>query len=153
MSVPVPVDSWVWPVYLDTSAFVKLFVDEPESDALNAELSAVGEVVLSDLAMTELASALARRARESLLTSAEAKRLYGHAERVVSSCRLVESTPPVQRRAARLLLTSRQVSTADTGRHPSRAGHRGRCVHAGDLRSSPARGRGGAGAVHRTRVT
>ena len=109
MSVPVPIDSWVWPVYLDTSAFVKLFVDEPESDALNAELSVVGEVVLSDLAMTELASALARRSRETLLTSAEAKRLYGHAERVVSSCRLVESTPPVQRRAARLLLTSRQV--------------------------------------------
>jgi predicted nucleic acid-binding protein len=109
VSVPVPVDSWVWPVYLDTSAFVKLFVDEPESDALNAELSAVGEVVLADLAMTELASALARRARENLLTGAEAKRLYGHAERVVSSCRLVESTPPVQRRAARLLLTSRKV--------------------------------------------
>ena len=109
MSVPVPVDSWVWPVYLDTSAFVKLFVDEPESDVLNAELAAVGEVVLSDLAMTELASALARRTRERLLTSAEAKRLYGHAERVVSACRLVECTPPVQRRAARLLLTSKQV--------------------------------------------
>lgn len=109
MSRPIPVDSWVWPVYLDTSAFVKLFVDEPESDALNAELSAVGEVVLADLTMTELASALARRARERLLTAAEAKRLYGHAERVLSSCRLVESTPPVQRRAARLLLTSRQI--------------------------------------------
>jgi len=97
------------PIYLDTSAFVKLFVDEPESDDLNAELSAVGEIVLSDLAMTELASALARRARERLLTGAEAKRLYGHAERVVTACRLVECTPPVQRRAARLLLTSKQV--------------------------------------------
>ena len=81
----------------------------PRPCQLNAELSAVGEVVLSDLAMTELASALARRAREGLLTSAEAKRLYSHAERVRSSCRLVECTPPVQRRAARLLLTSRQV--------------------------------------------
>ncbi|WP_396625404.1 type II toxin-antitoxin system VapC family toxin [Luteitalea sp.] len=109
MRQPVPVDSWVWPVYLDTSAFVKLFVQEPESDALNAELSAVGEIVLSDLAMTELASALARRAREQVLTIAEAKRLYRHAERIVASCRLVESTPPVQRRAARLLLTSQQV--------------------------------------------
>ena len=109
MSQPIPVDSWVWPVYLDTSAFVKLLVNEPESDSLNAELSAVGEVVLSDLAMTELASALARRARERVLTAAEATRLYGHAERLVTSCRLVESTPPVQRRAARLLLTSKQV--------------------------------------------
>jgi len=106
---PIPVDSWVWPVYLDTSAFVKLFVDEAESDALNAELSAVGEVVLSDLALTELASALARRARERALTATEARRLYGHAERLVASCRLVESTPPVQRRAARLLLTAKQV--------------------------------------------
>lgn len=109
MSHRVPVDSWVGPVYLDTSAFVKLLVDEPESDALNAELSAVGEVVLSDFAMTELASALARRAREQVITHAEAKRLYGQAERLVASCRLVESTPPVQRRAARLLLASKQI--------------------------------------------
>jgi uncharacterized protein len=106
---PTAVDPWVWPLYLDTSAFVKLFVDEPESDALNAELSAVGAVVLSDLTMTELASALARRVREQVLTIVEARRLYGHAEQVVASCRLVESTPPVQRRAARLLLTSKHV--------------------------------------------
>lgn len=109
MSQPVPVDSWVWPVYLDTSAFVKLFVDEPESDALNAELSAVGEVVVADLTMTEFASALARRTRERVLTSAQARRLYGEAERLRSACRLIESTPPVQRRAARLLLTTTQV--------------------------------------------
>lgn len=109
MSRPIPVDSWAWPVYLDTSALVKLFVDEPESDALNAELSAVGEVVLSDLAMTELTSALARHVREKVFTVAQARRLYGHAERLVASCRFVESTPPVHRRAARLLLTSTQV--------------------------------------------
>lgn len=109
MRTRVPLDSWVWPVYLDTSALVKLFIDEPESDALNAELSAVGEVVLSDVGLTELASALGRRAREGALTAAEAKRVYGHAERLVEACRLVESTPRVHTRAARLLLTSRDV--------------------------------------------
>ena len=152
VSVSVPVDSWVWPVYLDTSAFVKLFVDEPESDALNAELSAVGEVVLSDLAMTELASALARRSRESLLTSAEAKRLYGHAERVVSSCRLVESTPPVQRRAARLLLTSRQVPLRTLDAIHLALAIEAECGHARHIRPSPARGRCNAGTVYRTRL-
>ena len=110
MTASVPLDGWAWPAYLDTSALVKLFVHESESDALNAELSATGEVVISDLSLTELASSLSRRVRERALTRAEAAQLFAQAERLVPACRLVEVTPPVHRRAARLLLTSGGVA-------------------------------------------
>jgi prevent-host-death family protein len=56
--------AWPEPVYLDASALVKLFVPEPESDALNAALIGAGNVVVSDLAVTEMASAIGRRIRE-----------------------------------------------------------------------------------------
>jgi hypothetical protein len=45
---------WAGPVYVDASALVKLFVPEDESDALNAALSRPADVVLSDLALTEM---------------------------------------------------------------------------------------------------
>jgi len=67
------------------------------------------DVILSDLALTEMASALERRTREGLLTPAESRRLYREAERLASVCRRAELTPPVHRLAERLLLTSREV--------------------------------------------
>ena len=51
-------DRWAEPVYLDTSALVKLFVPEPESDDLNRALTGLTDVIVSDLALTEMASAL-----------------------------------------------------------------------------------------------
>jgi uncharacterized protein len=95
---------WVEPVYLDASALVKLFVREPESDALNQALLGTKDVVLSDLALTEMASALGRRTREGLLSAQQARRLHREALKLISSCRHVELTPPVHRRAERLLL-------------------------------------------------
>jgi predicted nucleic acid-binding protein len=47
---------------------VKLFVAEPESDALNEALAGLTDVIVSDLALTEMASALGRRMREQQLT-------------------------------------------------------------------------------------
>jgi uncharacterized protein len=101
---------WIAPVYLDASALVKLLVPEPESDALNQSLIQAGDVIVSDLALTETASALGRRTREGLLTSGESRRLYREAERLTTSCRIAELTPPVHRRAERLLLTSLHIS-------------------------------------------
>jgi len=97
------------PVYLDASALVKLLVPEPESDALNQALVDAREVIVSDLALTETASALGRRRREGLLTKAESRRLYREAEKLAASCGGAESTPPVHRRAERLLLTGSAV--------------------------------------------
>lgn len=101
--------TWAGPVYLDASALVKLLVSEPESDALNHALIGVEGVIVSDLSLTETASALGRRTREGLLTPAEARRLYREAGKLARSCRLAELTPPAHRRAERLLLTSVDV--------------------------------------------
>jgi predicted nucleic acid-binding protein len=85
---------------------VKLFVPEAESDALNEALVGREDVVLSDLALTEMASALGRRAREGLLAPAESRRLHRAAARLAASCQHAELAPRVHRRAERLLLTS-----------------------------------------------
>ena len=103
------VERWAGPVYLDASALVKLFVPEAESDDLNEALVGARDVVLSDLALTETASALERRAREGLLAPAESRRLHREAAKLAESCRRAELTPPVHRRAERLLLTFRET--------------------------------------------
>ena len=101
--------AWAGPIYLAASALVKLFVPEPESDALNQALMGMEDVILSDLALTEMASALGRRTREGRLTRAASRRLYREAENLATVCRRAELTPPVHRLAERLLLTSREV--------------------------------------------
>jgi predicted nucleic acid-binding protein len=100
---------WTGPIYLDASALVKLFVPEPESDALNQALTGAEDVILSDLALTEMASALGRRTREGLLTRAESRRLYREADTLAAWCRRADLTPSIQRRAERLLLTSKSI--------------------------------------------
>ena len=99
-------DAPLQPIYLDASALVKVLVPETESDALNRALLGAEDVVVSDLALTETASALGRRTRERRLSAAQARRLYRRAETLASSCRAFEITPPVHRNAERLLLTS-----------------------------------------------
>jgi len=96
----------VEPLYLDASALVKLFVQEAESDSLNKALLGARGVILSDLALTEMASALGRRTREGTLTPLQASRLHREAQKLATSCRHVELTPPVHRRAEKLLLST-----------------------------------------------
>jgi len=100
---------WAGPIYLDASALVKLFVPEPGSDALNEALVGAEDVMISDLALTEMASALGRRLREGLLQLAESRRLYREAEKLAALSHRVELTPPIHRRAERLLLTSHDI--------------------------------------------
>ena len=101
--------AWPEPVYLDASALVKLLVPEPESDALNEALVGSGDVIISDLALTEMASALGRRIREHRLALTDARRIHGDAQKLARACHRVELTPPIHRRAERLLLSSRDV--------------------------------------------
>ena len=100
---------WTAPIYLDASALVKLFVPEQGSEVLNEALVGAKDVIVSDLAMTEMASALGRRTREGRLTLAESRRLYREAEKLAASCRPAELTPSIHRRAERLLLLSQDV--------------------------------------------
>jgi hypothetical protein len=100
---------WTAPIYLDASALVKLFVPEQGSEVLNEALVGAKDVIVSDLAMTEMASALGRRTREGRLTLAESRRLYREAEKLAASCGPAELTPSIHRRAERLLLLSQDV--------------------------------------------
>lgn len=60
-------------VYLDTSHLVKLYVDEPDSDDVQALIGEADVVVTSVLAYPEARATLARRQRERLMTAAEAR--------------------------------------------------------------------------------
>jgi uncharacterized protein len=102
-------DGWAEPIYLDSSALVKLFVKEDSSGVLNLALSAAAEVILADLTFTELTSALSRRTREGYLTVAASHAIYLKADKLVTSFRRVELTPPIHRRAERLLVTSTKI--------------------------------------------
>jgi predicted nucleic acid-binding protein len=94
------------PVYLDTSALAKIYVAEVESDDLEAALLGRRDLVVSDLGVTELTSAIARRAREGDLPSPDARRLYRRVrdDLAAGEFRLAELTGSVHREAERLLL-------------------------------------------------
>ena len=47
-------ERWAEPICLDASGLVKLFVPEPGSDELNRALVVLNEVIVSDLALTEV---------------------------------------------------------------------------------------------------
>ncbi len=96
------------PVYLDTSALVKLYVPEPESARVDRALRRRDDLVVSDLAVTELASAVGRRCREGALDSATAARVYRRllADLADELFRRVELIAEAHREAERMLLSS-----------------------------------------------
>jgi predicted nucleic acid-binding protein len=52
-------------IYLDASAFVKLVVAEPESEALRAQVQAAAEVVSAEIIAAEVGRAIRRAASEA----------------------------------------------------------------------------------------
>jgi predicted nucleic acid-binding protein len=95
------------PVYVDASALVKLYVPERESDELNRTLKGRRDLLVSDLAVTEVVSSLARRRREGALETESVVRLYrallAHLEDRVF--RRIELVPGTHRDAEKLLLS------------------------------------------------
>ena len=104
MSTP-EAERWAEPIYLDASALVKLFIPEEGSDALNQALAGLTDVIVSDLAVTEMTSAIGRRVRENRLSPEDAARLYREASRLRAAAHRAEITPPIHRRAERLMLS------------------------------------------------
>lgn len=93
-------------IYLDSSALAKLYVPEPESDSLDAFLRGRRDLLISELAITEVLSAIARKRREGSLTSALAFEIRDAILADADSgslCRL-DLSPVVHREAERLLL-------------------------------------------------
>lgn len=95
------------PLYLDTSALTKLYLPEPGSEELSRLVSGRRDLQLSELAITEFVSALARRKREGGLPAPLAgtlqRKLLEHA---TSGYYLrVGMTVRTHRAAERILLT------------------------------------------------
>jgi len=61
--------------YLDTSAMLKRYVDEPGSSWLRTQIGLAASLVSSQLLIVEITSAFNRRVREGTLTPAEYRRL------------------------------------------------------------------------------
>jgi predicted nucleic acid-binding protein len=95
------------PLYCDASALLKLYLPEPGSDDLNRVVEGREDLQASDLALTEIVSALARRAREDALGWAEASRVQRAVLTALEggTCQRVELTRDVHRVAERLLLS------------------------------------------------
>ena len=94
------------PVYLDTSALAKTYVAEVGSDELEAALLGRRDLLVSDLAISELTSVIARGVRDGRISAAHARRLYQRVLRDLAAgeFRRAELTAPVHREAERLLM-------------------------------------------------
>ena len=100
-------------IYLDTSALLKLYVEEvgTERVARAVEEAEDGRIVILDLTPVEARSAIRRREREGDIASADADRVLRQIEDDASALFLVQpSTSAVIEEAARLI-----------DRHPLRA--------------------------------
>ena len=83
------------PVYLDTSALAKLYVEEDGSDELDTALVDRRDFLISELALTELTSAIARRVREGDMPASTGRHIYQQLFRDVreGEFRLLDLTP------------------------------------------------------------
>jgi len=98
----------VGPLYCDASALAKLFLPEDGSDVLNSFIAGRDDVLVSDLAVTEVTSALARRARGGELPLGQARRVYRRILGTVAegAFRRVDLLGSSHRDAERLLLAA-----------------------------------------------
>lgn len=99
------------PLYCDTSALLKLYLPESGSEEFNESVEGRSDVLVSDLAVTEIVSALARRMRNGAITREAARRLqHAIVERLDDGVyHRVELTRDVHRRAEHLLLMLRET--------------------------------------------
>ena len=93
-------------VYLDTSALIKLYIEEEGTARVIGvtEGADAHDVVILDIARVESRSAIRRRERESDISRAEANRILSRMEDDISSFFLVQpSSSAVLEEAARLV--------------------------------------------------
>ena len=95
-------------VYVDSSALAKLYVPEPESELLDEFLRGRRDLMISELVITEVVSAVARRRREKLLDAKQAVEIRDAvaSDATSGSFRRLDMTPAIHREAERMLLSS-----------------------------------------------
>jgi uncharacterized protein len=93
-------------IYLDSSALAKLYVPEPESDRLDALLRGRRDLLISELAITEVLSAVARKRRAGMLNASQTIKIRDAllADADSGFFLRLDLNPLVHRQAERLLL-------------------------------------------------
>lgn len=99
-------------IYVDASALAKLYVPEPESDRLEAFFQGRRDLMISELAITEVLSAVARRRREGVLTAHQALEIRDAvlADADSGAFHRLDMSPIVHREAERLLFRIESVA-------------------------------------------
>ncbi|MDR1426532.1 MAG: type II toxin-antitoxin system VapC family toxin [Bifidobacteriaceae bacterium] len=87
------------PFYLDSSAIVKLIMDEPESDAMEAWLASGVTVVTSQLAGTEVVRAVRRRVPGAQGVAQAVLAAFDTARLRVEEYAAAATLPPVEMRS------------------------------------------------------
>jgi predicted nucleic acid-binding protein len=106
------VKDWTGPLYLDASALAKIYLPEAGSDDLDAAIQGRIDLVISDLAITEIISAISRRRREGALPPSSCARLHQRILADVESGFYIKNdlAPEVHREAERLSLAIENVA-------------------------------------------
>ena len=89
-------------LYLDTSALVKLYVEEAESTAIAAAVERAVAVITARITYAEARAAFARHARAGGLTALELRRVVRQLDEEWGQYSIVEITEAVVRRAGAL---------------------------------------------------
>ena len=90
-------------LYLDTSALVKLYLDEPGRSAVTAAVATEAIVATQELAYIETHAAFSRAEREGRLTHADLDRLRNEFERDWPSYLVIRVSQPLLEHAVKLV--------------------------------------------------
>ena len=91
-------------LYLDTSAFVPLLVDEPSSETCERAWTAATVVASSVLLVAECLAALSMAHRTGRLGTRQLNAAMANAEQLLEQVSLITATPALARRAGALAL-------------------------------------------------
>lgn len=96
------------PLYCDASALAKVYLREPDSKEVDSLLVGRRDVVVSELAITEVISSIARRRREGVIGTSAAAELRRAVLADLEAGAFLRSdlTPETHREAEKLLLSS-----------------------------------------------
>lgn len=99
-------------VYLDSSVLVKLYIDEPDSEAVAARVRLADLVATASLTYAEVCATFARRRREGQLTASEHRTLRRRFDADWTTFLIVDADDPLVR-AAGSLTDSHSLRGAD----------------------------------------
>lgn len=99
--------------YLDSSAFVKLYLDEPGREEVEALVEELGRVAACSIAYAEVRGVIARALHDERLTEEEYQSATEAFEADWGTTNVVDVTPALLRRAGDLLRAQRGLRAMD----------------------------------------